>query len=61
MCHYNSICNPTKPSVGVGLGLPNYHTTDVNRRSINEAIRASDELLIEQVFNYLLDIFDNKE
>ncbi|KAK9889309.1 hypothetical protein WA026_004590 [Henosepilachna vigintioctopunctata] len=48
MCHYNSISNPNKPSVGVGLGLPNYHTIDVDKRRFNEAIRASDELLIEQ-------------
>lgn len=48
MCHYNSISNPNKPSVGVGLGLPNYHPVDVDRRRFNEAIRASEELLIEQ-------------
>jgi hypothetical protein len=49
MCHYNSISNPNKPSVGVGLGLPNYHTVDIDRRRFNDAVRASDELLIEQV------------
>ncbi|RZC32319.1 OTU domain-containing protein 5-A, partial [Asbolus verrucosus] len=48
MCHYNSISNPNKPSVGVGLGLPNYHTIDIDRRRFNDAVRASDELLIEQ-------------
>ncbi|KAL3290291.1 hypothetical protein HHI36_023636 [Cryptolaemus montrouzieri] len=48
MCHYNSISNPNKPSVGVGLGIPNYHPVDVDRRRFNEAIRASEELLIEQ-------------
>ncbi|XP_044257167.1 OTU domain-containing protein 5-B [Tribolium madens] len=48
MCHYNSISNPNKPSVGVGLGLPNYHTVDIDRRRFNDALRASDELLIEQ-------------
>ncbi|XP_068916605.1 OTU domain-containing protein 5-B [Tenebrio molitor] len=48
MCHYNSISNPNKPSVGVGLGLPNYHTVDIDRRRFNDAVRASDELLIEQ-------------
>lgn len=53
MCHYNSISNPNKPSVGVGLGLPNYHTVDIDRRRIHEAVRASDDLLIEQVKLYL--------
>lgn len=49
MCHYNSISNPNKPSVGVGLGLPNYHTIDIDRRRLHDAVRASDDLLIEQV------------
>ncbi|KAK9712245.1 OTU-like cysteine protease [Popillia japonica] len=48
MCHYNSISNPNNPSVGVGLGLPSYHTTDLNRRRMIDAVRASEELLIEQ-------------
>ncbi|XP_018573122.1 OTU domain-containing protein 5-B isoform X1 [Anoplophora glabripennis] len=48
MCHYNSISNPNKPSVGVGLGLPNYKPIDIDRRRFNDAIRASEELLIEQ-------------
>lgn len=34
--------------MGVGLGLPNYHTIDLNRRRFNDAVRASEELLIEQ-------------
>lgn len=49
MCHYNSISNPNKPSVGVGLGLPNYHPTDIDRRRLHDAVRASEQLLIEQV------------
>lgn len=48
MCHYNSISNPNKPSVGVGLGLPNYHPVDIDRRRFNDAVRASEQLLIEQ-------------
>ncbi|XP_030748716.1 OTU domain-containing protein 5-B [Sitophilus oryzae] len=48
MCHYNSISNPSKPSVGVGLGLPNYHPTDIDRRRLHDAVRASEQLLIEQ-------------
>lgn len=53
MCHYNSISNPNNPSVGVGLGLPNYHTIDLDRRRFNDAVRASEELLIEQVWFYI--------
>ncbi|XP_017783192.1 PREDICTED: OTU domain-containing protein 5 isoform X2 [Nicrophorus vespilloides] len=48
MCHYNSISNPNNPSVGVGLGLPSYHTIDLNRRRMVDAVRASENLLIEQ-------------
>ncbi|CAG9759344.1 unnamed protein product [Ceutorhynchus assimilis] len=48
MCHYNSISNPNKPSVGVGLGLPNYHPVDIDRRRVHDAVRASEQLLIEQ-------------
>ncbi|XP_050314746.1 OTU domain-containing protein 5-A [Anthonomus grandis grandis] len=48
MCHYNSISDPSKPSVGVGLGLPNYHPIDIDRRRVHDAVRASEQLLIEQ-------------
>ncbi|XP_065166242.1 OTU domain-containing protein 5-B isoform X3 [Atheta coriaria] len=48
MCHYNSICNPNNPSVGVGLGLPAYHTIDLNRRRMVDAVRASEDIMIEQ-------------
>lgn len=48
MCHYNSISNPDAPSVGVGLGLPAYHPIDLNRRRLVDAVRASEQLLIEQ-------------
>ncbi|KAK4872124.1 hypothetical protein RN001_016248 [Aquatica leii] len=49
MCHYNSITNPKKPSVLVGLGLPNYCTRcDLDRRDIHDAVRQSEDMLIEQ-------------
>lgn len=49
MCHYNSITNPNKPSVLVGLGLPNYFTRyDLDRREVLDAVQQSEELLIEQ-------------
>lgn len=47
--HYNSITNPFNPSVGVGLGLPSYVLpADMDRRQLNDAVRQSEELLIEQ-------------
>uniref|UniRef100_A0A1Y1NBK8 ubiquitinyl hydrolase 1 n=1 Tax=Photinus pyralis TaxID=7054 RepID=A0A1Y1NBK8_PHOPY len=50
MCHYNSITNPKKPSVLVGLGLPNYCTRcDLDRRDVHDAVRQSEDMLIEQV------------
>lgn len=59
MCHYNSISNPNKPSVGVGLGLPNYHPIDIDRRRLHDAVRASEQLLIEQVI--FLKMFNTKK
>lgn len=48
--HYNSITNPFNPSVGVGLGLPSYALPgDIDRRQVNDAVRQSEDLLIEQV------------
>lgn len=48
--HYNSITNPFNPSVGVGLGLPSYVLPgELERRQVNEAVRHSEEVLIEQV------------
>lgn len=48
--HYNSITNPLHPSVGVGLGLPSYTIpSDIDRRQISDAVRQSEDLLIEQV------------
>ncbi|KAF5279136.1 hypothetical protein FQA39_LY18321 [Lamprigera yunnana] len=48
MCHYNSIINPNKPELA-GLSVPNYCTRyDFDRRDIHDAVRKSEDMLIEQ-------------
>lgn len=45
--HYNSVIDPTKATVGVGLGLPGYTPGAADRNLINEAIQKSEVQLIE--------------
>lgn len=47
--HYNSIVDPFKATVGVGLGLPSYNPGAADRALISDAVRQSEELHIEQV------------
>lgn len=46
--HYNSIVDPFKASVGVGLGLPAYDPGLADRSLLEKAIRMSDEDAIEK-------------
>ncbi|XP_076679827.1 deubiquitinating enzyme A isoform X3 [Andrena cerasifolii] len=46
--HYNSIVDPYKPTVGVGLGLPSYNPGSADRQLISDAVRQSEDLHIEQ-------------
>ncbi|XP_076292537.1 deubiquitinating enzyme A isoform X8 [Lasioglossum baleicum] len=46
--HYNSIVDPYKATVGVGLGLPSYNPGAADRQLISDAVRQSEELHIEQ-------------
>lgn len=46
--HYNSIVNPFKATVGVGLGLPDYDPGLADRTLLEKAIRLSDEDAIEK-------------
>ncbi|XP_031549640.1 OTU domain-containing protein 5-B-like isoform X2 [Actinia tenebrosa] len=46
--HYNSVINPNKPSVGVGLGLSGYKPWNV---LVNDAMRQSEEWHIEQTYS----------
>ncbi|CAL1687851.1 unnamed protein product [Lasius platythorax] len=46
--HYNSIVDPFKATIGVGLGLPSYNPGSADRALISDAVRQSEELQIEQ-------------
>lgn len=46
--HYNSIVDPFKATVGVGLGLPAYDPGVADRTLLEKAIRMSDEDAIEK-------------
>ncbi|XP_011332572.1 OTU domain-containing protein 5-A isoform X3 [Ooceraea biroi] len=46
--HYNSIVDPYKATIGVGLGLPSYNPGAADRALISDAVRQSEELHIEQ-------------
>ncbi|XP_054719585.1 OTU domain-containing protein 5-A-like [Uloborus diversus] len=46
--HYNSIVDPYKATIGVGLGLPSFKPDVMNKSLVNDAIRASENLQLEQ-------------
>lgn len=46
--HYNSIVDPYKPTVGVGLGLPSFKPGIADMNLVGDAIRASEDLQLEQ-------------
>ncbi|XP_015914086.1 OTU domain-containing protein 5-B [Parasteatoda tepidariorum] len=46
--HYNSIVDPYKATIGVGLGLPSFKPDVMNKSLITDAIRASENLQLEQ-------------
>lgn len=46
--HYNSIIDPYKATVGVGLGLPAFKPGHADKTLVKEALRASEELELEQ-------------
>jgi len=46
--HYNSIVDPFKATVGVGLGLPAYDPGLADKSLLDKAIRLSDEDAIEK-------------
>lgn len=55
--HYNSIVDPYKATIGVGLGLPSYNPGSADRQLISDAVRQSEELHIEQVRNNCNELF----
>ncbi|KAG8237654.1 hypothetical protein J437_LFUL017649 [Ladona fulva] len=46
--HYNSIVDPYKATIGVGLGLPNFTPGLAEKNLMKEAVRQSEESEIEQ-------------
>ncbi|XP_073994115.1 deubiquitinating enzyme A [Rhodnius prolixus] len=46
--HYNSIVDPHKATIGVGLGLPSFSPGAADKSLMNDAIRQSEELHLEQ-------------
>ncbi|XP_046841652.1 OTU domain-containing protein 5-A-like [Xenia sp. Carnegie-2017] len=46
--HYNSIIDPYNPSVGVGLGLAGYNPKLVDKKNVHDAVKKSEEPLIEK-------------
>ncbi|XP_015784583.1 OTU domain-containing protein 5-B [Tetranychus urticae] len=46
--HYNSVVNPFKPTVGVGLGLPAYKPGIAEKNLVDKALRISEEHELEK-------------
>lgn len=46
--HYNSLVDPYKATVGVGLGLPGFVPGQADKKLLGDAMRQSEETLIEQ-------------
>ena len=55
--HYNSIVDPYKATIGVGLGLPSFNPGAADRELVSDAVRQSEDLHIEQVnIKYFLSL-----
>ena len=46
--HYNSLVDPFKATIGVGLGLPGFVPGQADKKLLGDAIRQSEETQIEQ-------------
>ncbi|CAL4066375.1 unnamed protein product, partial [Meganyctiphanes norvegica] len=46
--HYNSLVDPYKATVGVGLGLPNFHPGQADKNLMNKATKDSENQHLEQ-------------
>lgn len=51
--HYNSVVDPFKATIGVGLGLPGFKPGLADKTLMEKAIRISEQHQLEQV-NFLL-------
>ncbi|CAB4057773.1 OTUD5 [Lepeophtheirus salmonis] len=50
--HYNCLVDPSRPTIGMGLGLPNYFPVSTERKLVDQAAtdwEATNELIEEQV------------
>ena len=47
--HYNSIVDPYKATIGVGLGLPSYTPGLADKNLMTEAVSQSERFHVEQV------------
>ena len=59
--HYNSIVDPFKATIGVGLGLPGHVPGAADRSLVRDAISQSEETEIERVrpFHFSVEIIYN--
>ena len=48
LCHYNSMVDPFKPTIGVGLDLPGYSPGSADRNQMKQAVKNSDSDLVER-------------
>ncbi len=46
--HYNSVIDPHKATIGVGLGLPGHSPGSADRNLLRQAVSASEETLVEK-------------
>ena len=46
--HYNSLVDPHKPTIGVGLGLPNYSPGSADRNLVGQAMQQSEQDAVEK-------------
>ncbi|XP_026817913.1 OTU domain-containing protein 5-A-like [Rhopalosiphum maidis] len=46
--HYNSIVDPHKATIGIGLGLPSFSPGSADKKLLTDAVRQSEDYLLEQ-------------
>ena len=46
--HYNSLVDPNKATIGVGLGLPGFSPGSADRNLLGQAVKASEQDLVEK-------------
>jgi len=47
-CHYNSLVDPHTATIGVGLGLPNHNPGAADRNLVGQAVRQSEQDVVEK-------------